>query len=149
MDNSARHTKKLQKRINELEKKYNALTDQCELEMMHNTGDEVSLDYLQLMEERNLVKNSIKRLTEEIEQSSRLKKKKLCCKQVSVGNVVKLVNTTKIFKVQVVDKIYYKFKDHISSKSPLGRAILGKQLGEKVFVKTPSGETYYVIREIK
>jgi len=37
----------------------------------------------------------------------------------------------------------------ISFKSPLGKALLQKSKGSKVFVKTPSGEIEYLILEIK
>jgi len=37
----------------------------------------------------------------------------------------------------------------ISNESPLGRAFLGKQIGEKVMVRVPRGEFEYVIVDIK
>lgn len=37
----------------------------------------------------------------------------------------------------------------ISNESPLGRAFLGKRVGEKVMVRVPRGEFEYVILEIK
>ncbi len=37
----------------------------------------------------------------------------------------------------------------ISNESPLGRAFLGKSIGEKVMVKVPRGEFEYVIVDIK
>lgn len=37
----------------------------------------------------------------------------------------------------------------ISNESPLGRAFLGKRIGEKVLVRVPRGEFEYVILDIK
>jgi transcription elongation factor GreA len=36
----------------------------------------------------------------------------------------------------------------ISDESPVGRALLGKQVGEKVVVKVPAGDVVYTIRSI-
>lgn len=37
----------------------------------------------------------------------------------------------------------------ISNESPLGKAFLGKQVGEKVLVKTPAGESEYAVIRIE
>ena len=37
----------------------------------------------------------------------------------------------------------------ISNESPVGAAILGRSKGEKITVKTPAGESRYVIKDIK
>jgi transcription elongation factor GreA len=37
----------------------------------------------------------------------------------------------------------------ISYNSPLGRALIGRQVGEEVEVSTPSGERYYEIKKIE
>lgn len=37
----------------------------------------------------------------------------------------------------------------LSMESPIGKAILGKSVGDKVIVKTPKGEVKYVVEEIK
>lgn len=40
-------------------------------------------------------------------------------------------------------------KGKISNESPVGAAILGHKIGDKVTVKTPGGESKYIIKEIK
>ena len=37
----------------------------------------------------------------------------------------------------------------ISIESPIGNALMGRSVGEKVFVRTPSGEVEYTIKEIR
>ena len=39
-------------------------------------------------------------------------------------------------------------KDRISIRSPVGRALLGRRVGDAVAVKTPGGETHYEIVQI-
>ncbi len=40
-------------------------------------------------------------------------------------------------------------KGRISYSSPLARALINKSIGEEIEVKTPSGEKYYEVEEIK
>lgn len=40
-------------------------------------------------------------------------------------------------------------ENKISDESPLGKAILGKKVGEKVEINTPAGKTVYTIKKIK
>jgi transcription elongation factor GreA len=37
----------------------------------------------------------------------------------------------------------------LSNKSPIGQAIIGKKKGDKVTIKTPSGEVVYTVVEVK
>ena len=39
-------------------------------------------------------------------------------------------------------------KDRISDISPVGQALLGKKVGDKVTVRTPGGTTHYTVRNI-
>ncbi len=40
-------------------------------------------------------------------------------------------------------------KGRISYNSPLGRALIGRQVGEEVEVSTPSGDRYYLIKKVE
>lgn len=48
----------------------------------------------------------------------------------------------------VGDEEVYAAKDHISLKSPVARACLGKALDDEVCVRTPSGEKHWYITDI-
>ncbi|MBZ0305507.1 MAG: transcription elongation factor GreA [Anaerolineae bacterium] len=56
----------------------------------------------------------------------------------------------KIFKYQIVgvDEVDVA-AGKISYISPIGRALIGRRLGDEIEVKTPRGETYYEITEIE
>ena len=40
-------------------------------------------------------------------------------------------------------------KNFISWKSPIGRALLGKQVGDEVLIQTPKGEIEYTILQVQ
>ncbi len=53
-------------------------------------------------------------------------------------------------KYQLVGQVEADAKDgRISYNSPLGRALIGRQVGEEVEVSTPSGDRYYQIKKIE
>jgi len=56
----------------------------------------------------------------------------------------------KIFRYQIVgvDEVDVS-AGKISYISPIGRALIGRKLGDEIEVKTPRGETYYEITEIE
>jgi transcription elongation factor GreA len=53
-------------------------------------------------------------------------------------------------KYQLVGQTEADARDgRISYNSPLGRALIGRQVGEEVEVSTPSGDRYYAIKKIE
>ena len=53
-------------------------------------------------------------------------------------------------RYQLVGQVEADAKDgRISYNSPLGRALIGRQVGEEVEVLTPSGDRYYQIKKIE
>ena len=53
-------------------------------------------------------------------------------------------------RYQLVGQVEADAKDgRISYNSPLGRALIGRQVGEEVEVSTPSGDRYYEIKKIE
>lgn len=68
---------------------------------------------------------------------------------VSVGSKVSLKTSGKIVQYQIVGPVEADPLDgKISDKSPLGQALLGKKIGDKVEIKTPKGVTKYSIEKI-
>ena len=70
--------------------------------------------------------------------------------KVMFGATVELLDEDdKPVKYQVVGPIEADAKTgRISFSSPLGRALIGRKVGEEVEVQTPSGDKYYEIRKI-
>ena len=68
--------------------------------------------------------------------------------KVNVGSTVELKNgktvTYKIVGPVEADPINGK----ISNESPLGEALMGKEVGDKATIKTPKGDTTYTIVSI-
>ena len=69
--------------------------------------------------------------------------------EVELGNTVTLDNGSSR-ELTVVGSVEADPKaSKISDESPLGKAILGKRVGDKVEIKTPAGKTVYTIKKIK
>src|ERR671921_2579810 len=71
--------------------------------------------------------------------------------KVVFGATVKLLDEDeKKVRYQLVGQVEADAKDgKISYNSPLGRALIGRQVGEEVEVSTPSGDRYYEIKKIE
>ena len=53
-------------------------------------------------------------------------------------------------KYQLVGQVEADARDgRISFNSPLGRALIGRQVGDEVEVSTPSGDRYYLIKKVE
>ena len=71
--------------------------------------------------------------------------------KVVFGATVTLVDEDeKKVRYQLVGQVEADAKDgRISYNSPLGRALIGRQVGEEVEVSTPSGDRYYEIKKVE
>lgn len=68
---------------------------------------------------------------------------------VSIGNKVTLKNGSKKIDYHIVDSVEADpLEGKISDKSPIGQALMGKKVGEKVEIKLPAGKTAYQIQAI-
>ncbi len=71
--------------------------------------------------------------------------------KVFFGACVTIVNDhdqRKKFRIVGGDEIYDK-KDFISIDSPMARACIGKNLGDEIVVRTPTGDAYWEVLEIE
>ena len=71
--------------------------------------------------------------------------------KVVFGATVTLVDEDeKKVRYQLVGQVEADAKDgRISYNSPLGRALIGRQVGDEVEVSTPSGDRYYQVKKIE
>jgi transcription elongation factor GreA len=66
------------------------------------------------------------------------------------ATVTLLAEDEKKVKYQLVGQTEADAKDgRISYNSPLGRALIGRQVGDEVEVSTPSGDRYYEVKKIE
>jgi transcription elongation factor GreA len=71
-------------------------------------------------------------------------------KVVFGATVTLLDEDEKKVRYQLVGQVEADAKDgRISYNSPLGRALIGRQVGEEVEVSTPSGDRYYEIKKVE
>ena len=68
---------------------------------------------------------------------------------VSIGSTVELDGDDGAITYHIVGSTEAKPADgRISNESPVGRALLGRKVGEKVVVKVPAGDVMYTVRSI-
>lgn len=106
-------------------------------------------EYSEAREEQARVESRIFELEELIKKSVVIEKSSQIDK-VGVGSTVKVKRGGDSFTYSIVgpDETEPE-KGRISNESPLGRALLGRKVGEKVDFKTPGGEVTYEIISIE
>jgi transcription elongation factor GreA len=68
---------------------------------------------------------------------------------VSIGNEVTLKNGKKPVTYHIVDSVEANpLEGKISDKSPIGQALMGKKVGEKVVIELPAGKKTYEVQAI-
>jgi len=139
--------RELKKRLEDLELTYNQLTKRIELERDFATNDEGAIEYQNLQDEKELIKKYMKRICRHIqkEEESNVKGD---LSSVEPGVDVLIVNETHRLKFKLVKQVISGINNQISVKSPLGKAVLGKRVGDDIHVKTPNGIIHYEIKEI-
>ena len=89
----------------------------------------------------------IKRIIKRIEIS----RKKIECESVRMGSIVKLhhleYDEYETYAIVEHDKVN-SLKNKISCESPIGMALMGKKVGDKIVVKIPTGYVRYKILEL-
>lgn len=69
--------------------------------------------------------------------------------KVSLGNTVTLADDGKVVEYTIVGSVEANPLEHkISDESPIGKALLGKKVGEEVLITLPAGETKYKVKKI-
>jgi transcription elongation factor GreA len=105
-------------------------------------------EYTAARQEKEKLENRISEI-EEILVNVKLIKKSKSNGEVKLGSSVVVCNGSK-HEYQVVGTVEADpLEGKISDESPIGQALLGKKLGEKVEITTPAGTNVYTIKEIK
>jgi len=70
--------------------------------------------------------------------------------KVGIGTTVILKNGGKPVEYHIVDSVEADpLEAKISDESPIGKALIGKKVGDKVEIKLPAGNKTYEVKEIK
>jgi transcription elongation factor GreA len=115
-----------------------------------NQGDLAeNSEYTNAREELALTDTRIEELQDILAKAQLIKENNGCSKKVALGCkvVVRVNKDTHVYRV-VGEWEADPLNKKISHKSPLGKALLGKEVGEKVEIIAPVGKIIYEIKEI-
>lgn len=105
-------------------------------------------DYTKSKEEQSFNEGKI-RETEALLSRAEIIEKGTKTNEVQLGATIEVVTGSDTFSYTIVgSKEADPLEGKISNESPLGKEFLGKKSGEKVSVKTPSGNKTYTIKRI-
>jgi transcription elongation factor GreA len=142
-------SQKIQKKIEQLEERYERLTSRIGKELQEFANTEANINYQQLQDEREIVSKQIKHLKDMVTVKEHTEKNHHDNKglEVSEGSLVYLENRTHSLRFRLVESVYSFDEEQISINSPIGKAVLGHRVGEEIEVSTPKGKIHYKIRE--
>ena len=127
-----------------------AIIEAIELARAHGDLSE-NAEYHAAKERQGQVEATIADLEDRLSRAMIIDPTTLSGDKVVFGATVTLTDEDKKkVKYQLVGQTEADAKDgRISYNSPLGRALIGRTVGEEVEVSTPSGERYYKIKAIE
>ncbi len=142
--------KQLEKELNELlDEKLPKIIERITKAREHGDLSE-NAEYQQAVNEKDIIMARIEEIKHVLETAKVVKDKK-STKGIQIGSKVKIKNiaTGQVFEYTIVGEFESSpAEGKISSASPVGRALIGKSVGDKVCVKAPVGEINYIIESI-
>ncbi len=144
-----------EERLQELKSELNTLKTSSRVEISERLkrakelGDlSENADYHEAKEEQSKIEGRIDDL-EQIIQNSVIIKKDFKKDSIDVGSNIEVSRSGKKIKFQIVGSNETKPEDGlISNESPLGRALIGKRVGDSVSIQTPQGNAEYKVLNI-
>jgi transcription elongation factor GreA len=108
-------------------------------------------EYHAAKERQGQIEASIADIEDQLSRALVIDPTTLSGNKVVFGATVTLIDEDdKKVRYQLVGQVDAKARDgRISYKSPLGRALIGREVGEEVEVSTPSGDRYYEIEKVE
>lgn len=107
-------------------------------------------DYLYGKKRLREIDRRIRFLNQRLEASSVIDPLNINSKKIQFGATVEIIDETglsKCFTIVGVDEVDTT-KGRISWQSPIGKSLIGKEVGDEVLVKVPAGELLFVIESI-
>jgi len=108
-------------------------------------------EYKSALERQQFVQARLNHLTQRAGELSRIDPSQIASDRVGFGSKVKLkrVDASETVEYNIVFGDYIDLdSNQISMASPIGQALLGKQLGDEVVVRLPRGDRHYTIVEL-
>ena len=108
-------------------------------------------EYKSALERQQFMQARLNHLTQRAGELSRIDPKAIASDRVGFGSKVKLkrVDANETVEYNIVFGDYIDLdSNQISMASPIGRALLGKQIGDEVVVRLPRGDRTYTITEL-
>ena len=145
---NCKEIKNLEKRLICLEQKFLELRSDLDLEREQSMISDEPGNYYDIKMEIELIQREIEKTKRKIKAFEQMVEK-VTGDLIEIGSKVKLENHKMSLYFNVVNAFEaIPAKGLISCESPVGRAILGKSVGEEVLVSSPSGNMPYIIKEI-
>ena len=108
-------------------------------------------EYHAAKEQQGFIESRINDLEGKISRAEVIDPKELSGNSVLFASTVSLIdedNKTVKYQIVGVDEVDVT-AGKISYISPIGRALIGRKIGDEIEVKTPRGETYYEITKVE
>lgn len=105
-------------------------------------------EYDAAREEQGIVETRVLEI-EDILQNFQLIADRKSNGKVQVGSTVDLKNGSKVTYRVVGPVEADPLEGKISNESPIGAALMGRKIGDKVTIKTPKGEVTYTIEDVR
>lgn len=149
LNSKSRKSNYLRHRLYELKKRTRDFTDQVELEDKNGLyADEGMLDRQQLLDEIQLLRIHSEGLKNKSDNQKDESIKIQHAERVGTGKIIYLQNSTYCIRFELVRHRNLYPTNQISTSSPIGSAVLGKKVGDFVYVHTPHGINKYSILRI-
>ena len=127
-----------------------AVIEAIELARAHGDLSE-NAEYHAAKERQGQIEATIADIEDQLSRAIVIDPTTLSGDKVVFGATVTLADEdNKKVKYQLVGQVEADARDgRISFNSPLGRALIGRQVGDEVEVSTPSGDRYYLIKKVE
>jgi transcription elongation factor GreA len=127
-----------------------AVVEAIEVARAHGDLSE-NAEYHAAKERQGQIEASIADIEDQLSRAVVIDPTTLSGKKVVFGATVTLIDEEKKkVRYQLVGQVEADARDgRISFNSPLGRALIGREVGDEVEVSTPSGDRYYEIAKVE
>jgi transcription elongation factor GreA len=142
--------RKLSDQLRHLKSERPAVVEAIEAARAHGDLSE-NAEYHAAKERQGQIEASIADIEDQLSRAMVIDPSTLSGKKVVFGATVTLIDEDdKKVKYQLVGQVEADARDgRISFNSPLGRALIGREVGDEVEVSTPSGDRYYKIKKVE